>query len=143
MSFMTSLKLYLLTMPVFFAVDLLWLGVLARDFYREQLGHIVAPEVYWPAALVFYLLFIVGILYFAVAPALARRSIWRAVLNGLLFGFFTYMTYELTNLATLAGWPLKVVLADTLWGMTLCASVAALSYLIGRWLQSGASAGSR
>jgi uncharacterized membrane protein len=139
MPLMTTIKLYLLTVPVFFAVDLLWLGVLARDFYKDQLGYILAPEVYWPAAILFYLLFIGGILYFAVAPALARGSVWRAVLNGLLFGFFTYMTYELTNLATLPGWPLKVVVMDSLWGMTLCASVAALSYLIGRWLQgSGA-----
>lgn len=135
MSLVAYVKLYLLTVPVFFAVDLLWLGILARDFYKEQLGYILAPTVHWPAAFVFYLLFIVGILYFAVAPALAQGSVWRAILNGLLFGFFTYMTYELTNLATLPNWPLKVVLIDTLWGMALCASVAALSYLIGRWLQ--------
>lgn len=129
------LKLYLLTVPVFFAVDLLWLGVLSGDLYRKNLAHLLAPEVNWPAAIVFYLIFIVGILYFAVAPALAQGSLLRALANGLLFGFFAYTTYELTNLATLPDWPMKVVLIDTAWGMTLCASVAGLSYLIGRWLQ--------
>lgn len=132
----TLTKLYLLTVPVFFAVDLLWLGVLARDFYRSHLGHLLSPTVNWPAAIVFYLLFIAGILYFAVLPALAEGSLGRAVLNGLLFGFFTYMTYELTNLATLPSWPLKVVLVDIAWGMALSATVAAASYAIGRWLVS-------
>jgi len=127
-------KLYLLTLPVFFAVDLLWLGVLARTFYRDNLGYILSPDVNWAAALSFYLLYIAGILYFAVAPALAEGSLGRALVNGALFGFFTYVTYELTNMATLPNWPLKVVVVDTLWGMALCTSVAAGSYLIGRWL---------
>jgi len=128
------IKLYLLTLPVFFAVDLLWLGVLARNFYRDNLGYILSPDVNWAAALSFYLLYIAGILYFAVAPALAEGSLGRALVNGALFGFFTYVTYELTNMATLPNWPLKVVVVDTLWGIALCTSVAAGSYLIGRWL---------
>lgn len=128
------LKLYLLTAPLFFAIDLLWLGVLARDFYRHHLGYILSPDVNWPAALVFYLIFIAGILYFAVAPALAENSLGRALFNGALFGLFTYITYELTNMATLPSWPLKVVIVDTLWGVALCGSVAVGSYMIGRWL---------
>jgi uncharacterized membrane protein len=128
------IKLYVLTVPVFFAVDLLWLGVIARGFYRDNLGHLLSPTVNWPAALAFYLIFIGGILYFAVLPALAQGSLRQALLNGALFGFFTYMTYELTNLATLPNWPLKVVIVDTAWGVALCASVAVGSYLIGRWL---------
>ncbi len=130
------IKLYLLTVPVFFAIDLLWLGVVARGFYRDNLGHLLSPGVNWAAAVVFYLIFIGGILYFAVVPALAEGSPWRALINGALFGFFTYMTYELTNMATLPDWPLKVVLVDTAWGVTLCASVAIASYRIGRWLVS-------
>jgi len=128
------IKLYLLTLPVFFAVDLLWLGLLARNFYRDHLGYILSPDVNWAAAISFYLLYIAGILYFAVAPALAQGSLARALLNGALFGFFTYLTYELTNMATLPNWPLRVVVVDTLWGVTLCTSVAAGSYWIGRWL---------
>ncbi|NCA70097.1 MAG: DUF2177 family protein [Sphingobacteriia bacterium] len=130
-------KLYLLTVPVFFAIDLLWLGVIAKDFYREQLAHVLSPTVNWPAAFSFYLIYIAGILYFAVAPALAADSLGRALLNGALFGFFTYITYELTNMATLPDWPLKVVLVDTAWGITLCASVAVASVMIGRALSPG------
>lgn len=131
---LTLLKLYLLTVPVFLLVDLVWLGIVARGFYRTGLGHLLSPTVNWPAAIVFYLLFIAGILYFAVVPALTADSLGRAVLNGLLFGFFTYMTYELTNLATLPSWPLKVVLVDIAWGMALSATVAAASYRLGQWL---------
>jgi uncharacterized membrane protein len=127
-------KLYLLTVPVFFAIDLLWLGVIAKTFYRENLAHVLSPTVNWPAALSFYLIYIAGILYFAVAPALAQDSLGRALLNGALFGFFTYITYELTNMATLPNWPIKVVIVDTLWGIALCSSVAAGSFMIGQWL---------
>ncbi|MCG6898118.1 MAG: DUF2177 family protein [Thiocapsa sp.] len=127
-------KLYLLTVPVFFSVDLLWLGIIAKGFYRDNLAHHLSATVSWTAALSFYLIYIAGILYFAVAPALAQDSLGRALINGALFGFFTYITYELTNMATLADWPLKVVVVDTLWGVALCASVAAGSFMIGRWL---------
>jgi uncharacterized membrane protein len=134
MNLMFYLKLYLLTVPVFFAIDLVWLGVLAKNFYQSNLGYILSPTVNWAAAVSFYLIFIGGILYFAVVPALSEGAIGRAVLNGALFGFFTYITYELTNMATLPNWPLKVVVVDTLWGVVLSASVATGSYLIGRWL---------
>jgi uncharacterized membrane protein len=134
MTLLSIAKLYLLTVPVFFAIDLLWLGVLARGFYRDNLAHLLSPVVNWPAAVVFYLFFIAGILYFAVLPALAEGSVQRALLNGALFGFFTYMTYDLTNLATLPSWPVKVVVVDILWGTVLCAAVAVSGFYIGRWL---------
>ena len=129
------LKLYLLTIPVFFAIDMLWLAYSARGFYKNNLGHLLSPEVNWPAAGVFYLVFIAGILIFAVVPALKSGSMGNAVLWGSLFGFFTYATYDLTNMATLKNWPLKVAVADILWGIILCSSVAAISTLIGRWLK--------
>lgn len=128
------IKLYLLTVPVFFAIDILWLGYLARGFYREHLGFILSPNVNWTAAIVFYLIFIAGILFFAVLPALEKGSIGNALLLGALFGFFTYATYDLTNLATLKDWPLIVVIVDIIWGSVLCASVAACSFMIGKWL---------
>jgi len=128
------LKVYLAAVPLFFAIDMLWLGLVARGFYREQLERFLAPRVNWTAAILFYLLYIVGILIFAVAPALERDSLARAVLLGGLFGFFTYATYDLTNLATLERWPLKVVVVDILWGTLLCAAVAAGSLLVGRRL---------
>ena len=127
-------KLYLLTVPVFFAIDILWLAYAARSFYRNNLGHLLSPVVNWPAAIVFYLLFIAGILIFAVVPALRSGSLGKAMLWGALFGFFTYATYDLTNMATLRGWPLKVVVVDILWGVLLCSSVATISTLLGRWI---------
>lgn len=129
-------KLYALTLGVFLAVDLLWLGVVARGFYQTQLRPFLSPTVNWPAAFAFYLLYVVGILIFAVLPGLAADSLAVAAGWGALFGFFTYATYELTNLATLRDWPLKVVLVDTAWGMALCTTVASAGFLMGAWLGS-------
>lgn len=128
------LKLYLLTIPVFFAIDLLWLGVVAKNLYQKNLAHLLSPTVNWPAALLFYFIYIVGIILFAVRPALAGQSLSQAALWGALFGFFTYATYDLTNLATLRDWPIQVVIVDIAWGTLLCTLVASVSYLIGRWL---------
>jgi uncharacterized membrane protein len=123
-------KLYLLTVPVFFAVDILWLGVVARSFYRRQLGFILSDRVNWTAAFVFYLIYIIGIIVFAVRPALIRESWQQAVGLGALYGFFTYATYDLTNLATLDKWPLKIVIVDIVWGIFLCALVSVASFAI-------------
>ncbi|MDT8273563.1 MAG: DUF2177 family protein [Desulfomonilia bacterium] len=131
---MTVVYLYLLTIPVFFVIDMIWLGFVARGFYRNNLGHLLRADVNWAAALVFYLLYIVGILIFATMPALEKDSLSQAVVMGALFGFFAYATYDLTNLATLKDWPFKVVFVDIIWGMVLTASVAAASFSIGRWL---------
>lgn len=128
------LKLYLLTIPIFFVVDLVWLGLVAKNFYQNNLAHLLSPLVNWPAAVVFYLIYIVGIVLFAVRPGLEAGSLAKAAMWGALFGFFTYATYDLTNLATLRDWPLKVVFIDILWGTLLCTLVASGSYLLGRWL---------
>ena len=128
------LKLYLLTVPVFFAIDLLWLGVLAKDFYQHNLDHLLSATVNWPAAFLFYFMYIAGIILFAVKPAIDSESLAKAAVWGALFGFFTYATYDLTNLATLKDWPVKVVVIDIIWGTVLCTSVASGSYLISRWL---------
>ena len=130
MGFMFWVKLYLATIPVFFAIDMLWLGVLARSFYQTNLRHLLSPEVNWPAAFVFYFIYIAGILLFAVRPGLEAQSLGRACLWGALFGFFTYATYDLTNLATLRDWPFNVVLVDIAWGTVLCTLVAGGSYLL-------------
>jgi len=128
------IKLYLLTVPIFFGIDLLWLGLIAKNFYRSNLDHLLSPQTNWPAAITFYLLYIAGILIFAVLPGLEKNSLNKAAYLGALFGFFTYMTYELTNLALIKDWPSKVVVIDIIWGIVLCSSVSALSYIIARWL---------
>jgi len=134
MSFGFYLKLYILTIPVFFLIDMLWLGVIARSFYQSNLKAFLSPDVNWTAAIVFYLMYIVGILFFATIPGLQAQSAQKALLLGAAFGFFTYATYDLTNMATLKDWPLKIVIVDVLWGTLLWTLVAGASYLIGKWL---------
>lgn len=129
-------KLYGIMIPIFFVIDLLWLGVVARDFYRSQLGFILSPQVNWAAAIVFYLLYIVGILIFAVRPSINAHSWRQAVILGALFGLFTYATYDLTNLATIDKWPLSVVVVDIIWGICLCAMVSLLSFAAARRIHS-------
>lgn len=130
MPFGKAALLYALTVPVFFAIDMVWLGLIAKPFYAKHLGHLMAAKVRWTPALLFYLLYIAGILFFAVLPALDKGSLGRAVLSGALLGLLAYATYDLTNLATLRDWPLLVTIIDLLWGMILTGSVAAASYLL-------------
>lgn len=129
------IKLYLVTIPVFFAIDMVWLGLISRGFYKEHLGYIMADSVRWPAAVVFYLLYIAGIVLFAVMPAVEKQSLFRAVLLGAALGLVAYATYDLTNYATIRDWPLIVVIVDLIWGTVLTAGVSAISCLIAlRWL---------
>ena len=128
------LKLYALTVPVFFIIDLIWLGVVAKGFYQKNLKYILSPNVNWTAAIIFYLMYIAGILIFAVLPGVAKDSLRHAVLWGALFGFFTYATYDLTNLALLKDWPLNIVIVDILWGVVLCTAVSTSSFYIAKWL---------
>jgi len=128
------LKLYLLTVPVFFLIDMIWLGAAARGFYRRHLGGLLSPDVRWGAAVLFYLLFIAGLIVFVIRPALARGAPFEALAFGALFGLICYATYDLTNLATLKGWPLIVTVVDLVWGTVLGGAVSLLSVLIGRSL---------
>ncbi|GAB5527236.1 MAG: DUF2177 family protein [Roseivirga sp.] len=125
---------YLLTAVVFFAIDMLWLGLIAKGLYNKYLGSFLAEQVNWTAAIIFYLLFIVGIFIFAIMPAIEKDSLMKAVLLGALFGFFTYATYDLTNLATLKDWPIKIVFIDIVWGAVLTASVSTSGFAIMKWL---------
>jgi len=105
---------------------LVWLGVIAKDFYQVRIGHLM--EINWTAAIMFYVVFLIGLTYFAIYPAISNGTAWKAtLLAGALFGFFTYATYDLTNLATLRGWPLDLTLVDMVWGSVLGGSVAALT----------------
>jgi uncharacterized membrane protein len=124
------LKLYFIALPVFFAIDMIWLGLVAKDFYRNQIGFLLKENVNWVAAISFYLLFIVGVVFFVVMPALEKGSWMYALLVGALFGFITYATYDLTNLATTKDWPLLVTLVDLAWGAVLSASVSIGTFLI-------------
>ena len=124
------LKLYFIALPVFFAIDMVWLGLVAKNFYSKQIGFLMKPDINWSAAIIFYLLFIAGLVVFVISPALEKQSWTRALLTGALFGLVTYATYDLTNLATVKDWPLIVTIVDLAWGMVLAASVSTISYLI-------------
>lgn len=130
---MLYLKVYLAAVVAFLAIDMVWLVVVARGFYRKHLGFLLADQPNWWAAGIFYLLFIAGLVVFAVMPGLQAGSLRRAVLLGAFFGLVTYATYDLTNHATVKGWPWIVTVVDMTWGTVLAASVSAAAYLAGRW----------
>ena len=125
-------KLYGIALAVFLALDLLWLGVVARSTYVKHLGPLMREQVLWPAALLFYVFFVVGLLVFVIGPALEAQSVSRAVAFGVFYGFITYQTYELTNYAMVKSWPLPIVFIDIAWGMVLSGSVSAATVLIAK-----------
>jgi len=124
------LKLYLIALPVFFIIDMVWLALVAKGFYAKQIGFLMKPDINWSAAIIFYLLFIVGLVQFVITPALEKNSWLHAVLFGALFGLITYATYDLTNLATLKDWPILVTIVDLIWGAVLAAAVSSITYFI-------------
>lgn len=124
------LKLYAIALPVFFTIDMVWLGLIAKDFYRAQIGTIMKPDVNWIAAIIFYLIFIAGLVIFVISPAMEKNSWVHALLLGALFGLVCYATYDLTNLAIAKDWPLFVTIIDLIWGAVLAASVSTITYVI-------------
>lgn len=124
------LKTYLITLPVFLAIDLVWLSLIARKFYAQHLGYLMKTDVNFAAAGLFYLLFVVGLVVLAVLPALEKNSWPLALFFGALLGLISYATYDLTNLATIKDWPLVVTIVDMVWGTVLGASVSLISYFI-------------
>ena len=94
----------------------------------------LSSQVNWTAAFIFYLLFIVGVFIFCVLPAVEKASLTDALLKGALFGFFTYATYDLTNLATLKNWPLPILFIDIIWGSCLTAIVSVSGFYIVKWI---------
>ena len=124
------IKTYLITLPVFLAIDLVWLSLIARKFYAQYLGYLMKTNVNFVAAGLFYLLFVVGLVVFSVLPALEKNSWIQALLLGALLGLISYATYDLTNLATIKDWPLLVTIVDMVWGTVLGALVSLVSYFI-------------
>lgn len=127
-------KLFAIALPTFLVIDLVWLGLLARSFYKDHLGHLMRAHVNWPAAMAFYLVFVAGIIVFVVWPAIERESLGYALLLGAFFGLVTYAAYDLTSLAVMEGFPLKIALVDLLWGAVLCTSVSAITYSV--WVRA-------
>lgn len=109
---------------------MVWLVLIAKNFYAKHIGYLMSKNPNLLAALIFYLIFIAGLVIFVISPALEKREWVYALLMGAFFGLITYATYDLTNLATIKDWPLLVTIVDLVWGMTVSASVSVVSYFI-------------
>lgn len=120
---------YLAAVLVMVALDALWLGVIAKTFYQHGIGHLMAEQPRLLAAVGFYVIYAAGLLVFAVLPQAQDPGWGRAALMGALFGFVAYATYDLSNLATLRGWPVGLALVDMAWGALLSAASAAAAKL--------------
>ncbi len=124
------LKIFGIALVIFLVIDMIWLGFIARNFYREHLGFLMEKNVNWLAAIVFYLIFVAGLVFFVINPALTDNSFSYALLAGAFYGLITYATYDLTNLATLKGWPVIITLADLAWGTFLASATASISFWV-------------
>lgn len=127
---MIHLKAYFGALVAFTLLDLIWLGLIARGWYAEQLGDLMRPQTNWAAAVPFYLIYIAGIVFFAVAPALDGAGGWQsAALRGAALGFLAYATFDLTAAAVLRDWPLPMTFVDLAWGTVLTAGAATGGFL--------------
>ena len=124
------MKTFFTALSVFFLVDMLWLGVIAKNFYAQQIGFMMKTNVNWVAAVIFYLIFIAGLVFFVINPALEKESVQQLVLTAAFFGLITYATYDLTNLAVIKDWPLLMTVVDIVWGMALSTIVSVATYYL-------------
>ena len=124
---MNILFKFLISFILFLGIDLLWLGIVARKLYVHYMGHLLRTPPNWPVAFLFYGLFVIGLMIFAIEPAVQQKSIAHAINGARCMAFFTYMTYDLTNWAVLKDWPAGIVGIDILWGTVLAMSVASAS----------------
>jgi len=125
-----SIKLFLIALSVLFIIDIIWLGLIAKNFYKNQIGFLMKDNINWISVVIFYLIFTIGLIYFVINPALEKGMWTHALFFGALFGFVAYATYDLTNLATIANWPFIVTFVDLIWGAILAGSVSTITYLI-------------
>ena len=122
--------IYLSSLIPAFLLDMVWLGFISPDLYQSQIGHLFAENINWMVGLSFYLMFPIGLIIFVIIPALHKRSLKKALLYGALFGFFCYMTYDLTNWATLKDWPALISFIDMAWGTFLAMTVSGITYIV-------------
>lgn len=132
---MKYIFLYILTFLVFLAIDLIWLLLISKNLYAKELSHLMSSKALLLPALLFYLLFVVGILIFAVIPGYKAQSISKVLILSALFGLMTYATYDLTNLATLKDWPLKITLIDLAWGTGVSTITGLAGYYIANMIK--------
>lgn len=126
------LKAYPAVLITLLVLDGTFIGVVAKDFYKNNIGHLMSGNVVWWAVIVFYLVYAVGLVYFAVMPAVTEGSWVKAALLGAAIGFLAYCAYDLTNQATLKEWPVVITVADIAWGTILSAAAATIGFFAGK-----------
>jgi uncharacterized membrane protein len=126
------LKTYGVAFVVFITIDLVWLGFVANNLYKKYLGFIMRPNPNWIVAIIFYVLYLAGLVFFVINPALEKENWKYALFAGMLFGLITYATYDLTNLATLKDWPALITVIDLIWGTTLGGLVSLITWWVVR-----------
>lgn len=119
-----------MALVVFLGIDMVWLTVIAKKFYAEQLGYLMSKNPNLIAALVFYLVFTAALVFFVINPAIENKSWVHALLAGAFFGLTCYATYDLTNLATVKDWPIVITIIDLIWGTVLSATVSVITYFL-------------
>jgi uncharacterized membrane protein len=125
--------LYLGFLVSLVSIDLVWLMGVAKNLYRDEMGSLMATEPKLWAGLAFYLLYALGACIFVVIPAISKQSLSHALLYGALFGCFCYMTYDLTNLAVIRDFPIRLAFVDIAWGSLVTATVSGLIYKLAEW----------
>jgi uncharacterized membrane protein len=132
---LAQVQLYLCLAPIFFGIDMLWIVVVANNFYKKELGALLSPSPIWWAAILFYLLYLAGVVVFVILPSAASGSWQKALILGALFGLIAYATYDLTNYSTTANWPLTVTLVDLAWGTFVTGLISVIGFFIAtKWL---------
>lgn len=124
------LKLYLTTLILVVLVDSIWLGLVAQNFYQQQLSLVLKAQINWLPVVLFYLIFSFGLALLVVRPGIKIRNIEQVLIQAAVFGLVAYSTYDLTNWATLRNWPVLVTIVDLIWGVSLTTIVAASSYYL-------------
>ena len=124
------IKLYTIALLTFLGIDTVWLTFVAKNFYAKQIGYLMAKNPNLIAALIFYLIFIAGLVFFVIIPSLEDKNWTKVLISGAFFGLVTYATYDLTNLATIKDWPITVTIVDLIWGTILSALVSIITYLV-------------
>lgn len=132
---MKYLYLYILTFIVFLVIDFIWLKFVASNLYSSKIGHLMATNAKLLPALIFYLVYVVGVVVLIILPGYEAKNIWKAILFGALFGMISYSTYDLTNLATLKDWPLSLSIIDIAWGTFVTAITSLSGYYIATLLK--------
>ena len=119
-----TLLAYAATAAALLVLDAVWLGLVAQPLYQRGIGHLMAEQPRWTAAVAFYLVYPLGLLRFAVLPHQSDRAMAPSLQAAALFGFFAYATYDLSNLATLRDWPVGLSLIDIAWGSVVSTAAA-------------------